>query len=276
MRNLTILEWNIHQQGRISKVIPMNILNYLIDIDIIVLLEINTKSINFSEFCNSLYLYGYSVYMTCYEECDYANDILIAVNSTRNIFVKKVSYYTAYNNSLKTDDIPENLLLDIEIDNKSYMIAGVRIKELKSKYSMRKKQMETLIEWTKDIKVPIFLVGDFNNLRENTTEKDWNINVLDSIKGQFIRKTPTKNHSWGVSYYPYEGKYDGYIKEDHLLISSNIKENEKIEVNYNWEYLKNNIGNCKLKDKNVWNQQKIEIPIGFPDHAIFTAKIPLS
>lgn len=281
MNNLKILEWNIHQQGRKSKIIPMDIIKYIIGEDIIILLEINTKSTNFNEFREALTQKGYKLYMACYWECDYANDILIAVNSTNNIDirVKRVSYYTAYSSRAENNNdgyFPENIFLDTEINNMHYVIAGVRIKELNSNYQMRKKQMETLIDWTNEIKVPIILLGDFNNLRENTPENRWNIRVLDNkIKGKFIRKTPKSSHSWGVSYYPCEEKYDGYIKEDHLLLSASIRETDKVGLRYCWDYLDDNIDRCVVKDINSFGQKQINVPIGFPDHAIFKVRIPL-
>lgn len=275
MKMISILEWNIHQQGRQSDIIPMCILDYIIDEDIIVLLEINSKSLNIDEFCEKLIEKGYNIYITDYKGCSYANDVLIAINSKNYIYVKRMSYYMAYNNG-KIDDttIPENLFLDVKINNSSYVIAAIRIKELNGNYEKRKKQMETFIGWTDKIDVPIILVGDFNNLIENTKEKEWNIRVLDNIiNGRFIRKTPDNNHSWGVSYSPHKNRYDGYIKEDHLLISTSMKINETVTVNYSWDYLKNNINRCKVENINSYGQQKIHIPIGFPDHAILIAQI---
>lgn len=138
---------------------------------------------------------------TCYEQCDYANDILIAVNSTNNIEVKRISYYIAYNNRMKNVNnqyLPENFFLNIEINNKPYVIGGVRIKELDRDYQARKKQMETLIRWTNEI-----------------------------------------------------------------------------NLSYCWNYLENNISKCEVGDINRFGQQNIEVPVGFPDHAIFKARIPL-
>lgn len=276
---LTALEWNIHQQGRRSKKIPLDIIDYIDGKDIIVLLEINTESENFNEFCNRLTLKGYSFYMTSYKDSPYANDILIAVKLKKNIYVKDVTYHKAYGNSLQIDYdcIPENLFVHLEINSKCYVVAGVRIKELKGDYAKRKEQMETFMNWVGCIEEPVFVLGDFNNLREKTTIKEWNLNVLDNIiNEQFHRITPKENHSFGVCYDISEKKYDGYIKNDHLLVSSIVENWKTIKISYDWELLINNLGRVKVESKaNKFGKQEIRIAPGFPDHARLIVEIPL-
>ncbi len=281
MKNLKILEWNIHHQGRKAKKTPLNIVEYIMreEEDVIILLEVNTQAENFEDFCEKFNEKGYRIYMACYKECNYANDMFIAVNSKSNIFVKNVDYHKAYHSEAENKNdlsIPENLFLDIEINGKSYVIGGVRIKELDSNYPIRKKQMETLISWNNEIDVPIILLGDFNNLRENTPEQSWNLKVLDSIiERKFIRKTPEFNCSWGVAYYPQTKKYDGYIKEDKLLLSTSIQSVAEVSLAYYWDYLSDNIDGSWLDPVNQYGRQKINVPIGIPDHAILKVRIPL-
>lgn len=277
---LNIIEWNIHQQGRKSDIIPMFILDYIQkDTDVVVLLEFNSQSSNFHEFRKELNAKGYRVFVTDYQECAYANDILIAVKSTGNILVKSINYYMAYNNNSPNYDesvIPENLFLEVLISNKRYIIAAIRIKELDKNYKKRKQEMKSLVEWTEKIDSPIILVGDFNNLREGTKIKEWNIQVLDSlIVDKFIRKTPSNNYSWGCSYYPYESKYDGYIKEDHLLYSTSLAKIGIDCADYSWDFLENKSDQYKMKAVNSYGQQEIEFPTGFPDHAILHIQINL-
>ena len=278
MKEIHIMEWNIHQQGRQSDVIPMFILDYITNEDVVILLEVNANSVNINEFIDSLGGKGFNIYMTNYESCGYANDILIAVNS--NIQVNNTNYFRAYDEwkDKNSDIIPENLFLDIQINNKNYVIAGIRIKELRGNYEKRKKQMETLIKWTDNIESPIILIGDFNNLRENTKVTEWNIHVLDRmITGKFVRETPKNAYSWGVSYCVAKNKYDGYIREDHLLRSVSLDICNKIITNYFWDYLLEDDINCKceIKDVDIYGQQDVEIPVGIPDHAIFRVQIKL-
>lgn len=283
MSEINILEWNIHQQGRKSVEIPMFIFDYISDeIDIVILLEINAKSLNINNICKQFSKRNYKVYLTNYKDCNCANDILVAVKLNNNIIVKAVNNYKAYTNSkssnIDINTIPENLFLEVQIYDKTYVITAIRIKELKSNYIKRKEQMETLFKWINEISLPVIIVGDFNNLIENTNEQNWNIHILDEIiKGMLIRKTPTDKCSWGVSYYPDEKKFDGYIKEDHVLFSSTLANVDEAEVDYSWDFLENRdaINSYTIKEKNMFGQQNVCIPIGIPDHAILTIKFQL-
>lgn len=270
MDKITILEWNIHQQGRKSTEIPMNILNYITeDVDVAMLLEINGNSSNIDEFRKRLNDKGYGVYITDYKACPYANDILIAVKE--NILIMEIRYYNAYNSTkLKNNTrntIPENLFISVEFNNKSFILAAIRIKDLDGDYKMRHEQMKNFVEWTDKMKIPIIIMGDFNNLRDNTPIEDWNIKILDqTIEGKFNRKTPNNMYSWGVAYDVDDKKYDGYIREDHLLYSTSLNINVD-SVNYSWNYLIDNINNCNVGIVDRYGKRKIEINPGFPDHA---------
>lgn len=204
------MEWNIHQQGRQYNgtsrdgEIPLWIVDEIPDdINIVVFTEFNCHAKNINDFYEALSDKRFS-YSTTNYSCAWSNDILIAVRG-KEIAVKAVSYIKAYpdipNTAFKIDweIIPENLRVDINIGKKDIHFWGIRIKSLGSDYKKRKKEMETVLQWLKGIDGINVLVGDFNNLREDTPEQNWNLSVLDSlIAGNFERKTPL-NHSWGVS-----------------------------------------------------------------------------
>lgn len=269
---LKIMEWNIHQQGRQyenGKIgdceIPLWILREIPDkVDIVVFTEFNCHAKNIQEFYNGLIENGFS-YSTTKHSCPWSNDILIAACSDK-IVVKEVSYVKAYPDTANTsfkidwDAIPENLRVDINVSKTDIHLWGIRIKDLKCNYRNRKKEMETVMEWLKEVAGINVLVGDFNNLREDTIEKNWNLGVLDNLIGkEYERKTP-KNHSWGVSQNK-NNDFDGYIKNDHIIHSKEISVSVE---NYNWSYLNNSHYSKELEG----NKSHIVIPAGKPDHGI--------
>jgi hypothetical protein len=274
MISLKIMEWNIHQKGRqynadrsIDGAIPLWILEYITDdIDIVVFTEFNVHAKNILDFYQGLTLKGFRHTSTNYS-CAWANDILIAVRS-KNINVQSISYFNAYPDTPDTtidiswDSIPENLRIDLIIRNVEVHLWGIRIKDLHGCYKQRKTEMETLMKWTKEVSENIVLIGDYNNLRDNTLEKEWNLNVLDSvIKERFYRKTPS-NHSWGAK--KDENNIDGYIKNDHLICSKDIIACvEEYDLSFMDRY------QCSQKvDK--YNKREIIIPDRYPDHGILT------
>ena len=256
-----------------GKRIPLWILDEIPqDINILTLTEFNGHAENIDEFYKNIKCMGFN-YCSTYYSCKYANDILIAVRG-KEIKVESVSYFKAYPDEpnstfpVQWKFTPENLRVDITINNKPLTILGIRIKDLEGDYSSRKIGMETVIKWVREITNPIIILGDFNNLRVNTPIKHWNLRVLDDLlDDKFVRKTPI-NHSWGLTYS--NGQFDGYIKNDHL-ICRNVRECE-VE-NYDWSFASNR--NYHLDDKNEYGQQKVKIPVGDPDHGILFARIKL-
>lgn len=90
----------------------------------------------------------------------------------------------------------------------------------------------------------------------------YNYQMLCYIIGEnFIVSTPKNKYSWGLQYINNKFKY-GYIKNDHLITSSNICVEK---VDYDWSFVEKNKDNYKIKNINK----------GYPDHAILSAKIKL-
>lgn len=266
-----IMEWNIHQQGRqggkdgdipiwISDCIPE-------DVSIAVFTEFNTHANNIEEIYRKLKEKEYCYYTTAYSY-KFSNDTLIAV---RGMEVKGYSYVNAYDelpeNVLKKT--PENLRVDITIGKKEVHVWGIRIKDLRSDYKNRKVEMDTIMTWlnkTTDVNI---VVCDFNNLREGTSEKNWNLNVLDkSLDGVSYNRITPMNHSWGVSKLP-DSSFDGYIRNDHLICPKDIKASVE---EYKWEFLLNK--NYDLEAPK-YGKERLVIPVGEPDHGILIGTVEL-
>lgn len=278
MIKLKIMEWNIHQQGRQYKnrksgdgEIPLWIVNEIPDdVNIVVFTEFNYHAQNVLGFYNSLTAKGFC-YSTTNYSCAWSNDILIAIRG-KEIAIKSTSHVKAYSDIPNTtldvsfDNIPENLRVDINVNGIDIHFWGIRIKGLNGKYEKRKIEMETVMHWLQEADGINILVGDFNNLKENTTRiKEWNLTVLDNLLGYtFERKTPN-NHSWGVSQSRDDGSFDGYIKNDHLI---HTKEIHATVESYIWKFLEN--CNYSLKSSQ-YGKKELNIPVGEPDHGILIA-----
>ncbi len=278
MIKLKIMEWNIHQQGRQYKNrksgdggIPLWIADMIPDdVDVVVFTEFNCHAQNILEFYVSLTAKGFR-YSTTNHSCAWSNDILIAIR-VKEIEVKSTSHAKAYPDIPNTtfdvdwDTVPENLRVDIRVGEMDIHLWGIRIKDLNSNYKKRKLEMDTVMHWLEETGGINILVGDFNNLRENTPEQEWNLKVLDDLIGDsFERETPSDNHSWGVSLF-LNGTFDGYIKNDHLIYSKEV--HVTVEP-YEWSFLEKY--NYSLKELN-FGKKELVIPVGEPDHGILIGK----
>lgn len=280
---LKIMEWNIHQQGRQWKEkisedrdMPLWIIDQIDDdMDIVVFTEFNSHAQKIDDFYDKLSKKGF-FYSTTNYSCGYSNDILIAIRKDERFVVEEVKYVKAYPNSpyitfdCDWSKIPENLRVDIKIDEKHVSIWGIRIKELNADYQKRSVEMETVMRWLKKVDGINILLGDFNNLREGTPEKHWNLTVLDNLLGVNYKRITPENHSWGVSQSVADNDYDGYIKNDHIIssVGTGIK-NVTVEP-YKWDYL----ANFKYPlEEEKYGKRKLKIPIGEPDHGILIAKV---
>lgn len=281
-RKLKIMEWNIHQQGRQwdgksnDCGIPLWIVDQIDDdINIVVFTEFNSHAQNIEYFYQKLQKKGYSYSTTSYS-CGWANDILIAVKAEETLVVEAVTYVKAYpdlpNTSFDIDwsNIPENLRIDVIIDEMRVHIWGIRIKDLNSDYKKRSFEMSTVMKWLEKVDGVNLLVGDFNNLRDNTPETDWNLTVLDSLLGKNYKRITPANNSWGVSQTEANKKIDGYIRNDHIIYSvGTVIKNVEVEP-YRWTFLYN----CSytLGELN-YGKRNLNIPVGEPDHGMLVAVV---
>lgn len=278
MSKLKIMEWNIHQQGRQYNngtsqdgEIPLWIVDEIpSDANIVIFTEFNSHARNISDFYSKLVeTKGFSYYSTKYE-CPWSNDVLIAIRGEQ-IEVKSDSVVDAYPNNSITDGfetIPENLRVDIRVNEKDIHIWGIRIKDLKGDYKKRSLEMKQVMKWLNAIEGISIIAGDFNNLRENTLEPNWNLKVLDALLGTaFKRVTPESNHSWGVSLS--NGEFDGYIKNDHLICTKELVATVKP---YEWSFIEQ--CNYKLREP-YYGKQDLIIPDCQPDHGILFGSVTI-
>ena len=213
---LSILEWNIHQQGGKGKgSIPSWVKEEVRGFDVIVLTEFCTKCDGRTAFLAALEQLGYAC--TASENSE-GNDILIAVNSRFPIV--DCTWTPCYG----IDFLPENLLVHIDCGGKRLTVAGVRIKAL-TKPKMKSAEFRQILQkrkaefvWTlnrlKDIQNPILLTGDFNNNRRGSGNKEWSLSVMeeDLKKEGFTLYTPK-----GSSIYEEESRYAEF-PYDHFAV----------------------------------------------------------
>ena len=195
--------------------------------------------------------------------------MLIAVRG-KDIKVKGLSWEIAYDRKRGIDrkSTPDNLRVDICINNKDIHIWGIRIKDLSGNYDKRKVEMKTLVEWVNNTTGINIIVGDFNNLREDTIIGTWNLKVLDELLGDKLeRETPKENYSWGVA--KSKDQFVGYIKNDHLIHSKEVEANVD---EYIWDFLKK----CDYELKApAFGRQQLKIPVCQPDHGILIGTVTI-
>ena len=281
---LNIMEWNIHQKGRQYSngksgdgPIPVWIVDEVPDdVNIVVFTEFNSHAQNVSDIYEKLEDKGFRCHYTTTYMCAWSNDILIAIRGEQIKVSSSFppSFENAYpspssfaNDDHYFDTVPENMRVSIQVNGKDIHIWGIRIKDLRGNYKDRKTEMCTVMKWLKEKDGISILVGDFNNLREKTPEKEWNLNVLDGLLGDSFKRETPSNCSWGVSMS--NGKYDGYIKNDHLIHSNEIK--ATIEP-YRWDFIKK--VNYKTKASS-YGKQSLIIPDCEPDHGILIGSVTI-
>lgn len=257
---LRVMEWNIHQQnlqggGKDDHPLPEWIIDEFDDRDIVVLTEFchrNSKSTNFiRKICDNGYNCAFSENTT-------GNDVLIAVKNNYQIINESIQFKSCGGK----DHLPENLRVDIKVGNGILSIVGARIKafgsdEVDEQQTERKRNMEELMQWIKDIQNPVIVMGDFNNYARETKEcKIWNLGVLDKcLLPGFERKTPD-----GSSIKDEQSD----ISEDHFLVKGVSLEEAP---QYCRDFCKHN-KEVYQKGKNLSG-----ITPGYPDHAILSGTI---
>lgn len=265
---MKLLEWNINQRGGNGKVIPEYVIEEIDNsLDIIVLTEFNRSALNIDRFHQILKERNF-IYIESHNSSKFGNDVLIAVKNEFNIV--NSNFIDAYPKGISDINIPENLKVDIEVEGKRLSILGIRIKELNSNYLKRKEQMQTLIKCLDNAEYPTIVSGDFNNNKEDTREKRWNLNVMDQmlnniLKKKYKRYTPNVRCSWGLSFYCFNNTFDGYIKNDHVIVSEDVVVKE---INYDWNFVQKNQDIYRMSAfVNKYGQRTVQTPVGCPDHA---------
>ena len=255
-----VIGWNINQRSGMGNNIPQFVIDELIakDADIVVLTELfKTDTINY--FWDEMERAGYAYAIT---QNDGTNEV--------EILWKKDSYSMALvDNSVitkKDNNNPNMLLVDL-VDKKGKILTVVGFRIRMVDYSERAAELEIVINKANQKENPVLMVTDCNNLRRETVETSWNLNVVDCILAEngFQRHTPC-----GQSIYT-EKSDRGYayeFAEDHIITRNlvvDLGDYDRSFVNrdknaYPWGK------DFQIYDIRTGN--KISIKPGIPDHAI--------
>lgn len=213
MENMSIFEWNIHQQGGVGKgIIPPWVKDEVSGFDIAVLTEFCGICEGRSKFIASLEGVGYHC-VASQNPKGYKgvrNDILIAVKS--NFSIQQCSWVPCYGVD-HSDSIPENLRVDIDCNGSILSVVGVRIRA-RDNYKMRKQQFQWVLNQIVDIKHPILIAGDFNHGKRESGNPDWSISIMEGMLKNtgFALYTPEGSSIYCVK------NYNGYeFPDDHFI-----------------------------------------------------------
>lgn len=318
MFKLNLFCQNIHQQGRWASRIPLWIIDCFKENTVVILNEFNRKVDNIHDFYRGLNENGFEYFVTNYNPFVSANDTLIAIKKTCGIKIKSVSYVSAYYEPQKTNNldidyeiIPENLRVDISINDKIISVIGIRIKSLGGDFKKRLQQFEFLLNQIKQIPNDVIVAGDFNNawhpnnVNYKTKElydlkikryglKDNNDEIVpfdkverfywrnDEETKQLIRRIQydynlhriqEKLKNNGLNMIDEGSSTHKAFSEDHIFISENI---ENAICKSSWDFMTRKNGYV-YDNHREWELDRYrEIPKGLPDHAILIADITFS
>lgn len=255
-----VIGWNINQRSGMGKGIPQFVIDELIDqnADIIVLTELFQHS-TIGYFWAEMERAGYQHAVT---QNDGTNEVGI-------LWKKDVYTFLAVDDSVVTtmkNNHPNFLPVDLEDQNGQLLtVAGFRIRMVD--YSQRAEELEFVVNKAKEKKHPVLMIADCNNLRRETTEASWNLQVVDHIlsQGGFERHTPC-----GQSIFE-EHADRGYayeFAEDHLITRDIV-----VELgDYDREFVRRDrIAYPWGKDFQTHDKEhrrRVSVEPGFPDHAI--------
>lgn len=266
MVELKVMEWNINQRSGFckgSQTIPSFVGEEIKEqnADVVVLTEFY-KAKNWDKFISDTFS-SYHVFYTM--NPNNQNDVLIAIENTHKIT------HVEYLYSEDGNDNPNYLRVDMIVGGIEFCVIGVRIRvkdTTKGDYKWRKKQFDLiskLVDTTNKANIPkrFVILGDFNNSRILETKEAYKGKLTEFYNYHLIGtefekiglevRTPKEGFSWG-----------GYIKNDHIVVTKNIN---VLCCDYCWKF---------TEKHEVYKVKEKHIPIGYPDHAILTAKIALN
>lgn len=254
---IKVAQWNIHMMSRVVKNFPsiiydtLEIKNYLYDI--IVLVEYKQNL----EFEEKLHNNGYRVFTNSPLK---KNEVLIAIKKELIMEVVEVNK----NLPLNVGEIHPNFL-HVKIkkrDGKIFSVIGMR-NLFGEDYRL---QLKAIKRYLANADGDIIVVGDFNAISSNIEE--------------FLPKTfhiyqPIHNRSlYNTENYINNYSYFFTDKDKHIINGMNALDfcisNMKItDLSYSWNFIEH----CdKYPEKSTIerNVTKWNIPVGYPDHALFT------
>lgn len=272
---IKVAEWNIHMMSRVVKNFPsiiydtLEIENYFYDI--IVLVEYKQNL----EFEEKLHNNGYRVFTNSPLK---KNEVLIAIKKELIMEVVEVNK----NLPLNVGDIHPNFL-HVKFkrkDGKIFSVIGMRYL-FRVDYHLH---MEAIKRYLANADGDIILVGDFNAISKNIEKflpvnfhtyqpiHDRSLyyteNFINNYSYFFTEDDKTKN-SEKESLETESEKYiiKGMNKLDFCI--SNIKDIKNLS--YDWNFINHCDGDVYSEKATIErNVTKWNIPVGYPDHALFT------
>lgn len=254
---IKVAEWNIHMMANVVEKFPyiieetLEIKNYFYDI--IVLVEYK-QNIEFEE---KLHNNGYRVFTNSPLK---KNEVLIAIKNELIMEVVEVNK----NIPLKVEEIHPNFL-HVKFkrkDGKIFNIIGIR-NLYGEDYRLQMKAIKRYLAKIAD--EDIIVVGDFNAVSSN---------IEEFLPKNFRTYQPIHNRSF-YNTENFINNYSYIFTEEHIIKSMNkldycISNMEGItNLSYSWDF----INHCNVypeKSTIERNATKWNIPVGYPDHALFT------
>lgn len=177
--SLSIMEWNVHQQGGSGKGrVPPFVSEELGGFDVACLTEFCTEGPGRREFIEDLERRGYACAVSGNAG---GNDVLIAVRSRFPILG------CSWEPCRGVDTLPENLRVDLDRGGGTLSVVGIRIKSLdgvktlRERNRLRRRQLLWALDWIKDVEHPVLLTGDFNSNRRGSDNPDWSMDVMGEL-----------------------------------------------------------------------------------------------
>ena len=254
---LKVAEWNIHMMANVVEKFPyiieetLEIKNYFYDI--IVLVEYKQNL----EFEKKLQNIGYRVFTN--SPLKKKNEVLIAIKEDLINEVVEVNK----NLPLKVEEIHPNFL-HVKFkrkDGKIFNIIGIR-NLYGEDYRLQMKAIKRYLAKIAD--EDIIVVGDFNAVSSN---------IEEFLPKNFRTYQPIHNRSF-YNTENFINNYSYIFTEEHIIKSMNkldycISNKGITNLSYSWDF----INHCNVypeKSTIERNATKWNIPVGYPDHALFT------
>lgn len=252
---IKVAEWNIHMMANVVEKFPyiieetLEIKNYFYDI--IVLVEYK-QNIEFEE---KLHNNGYRVFTNSPLK---KNEVLIAIKEDLINEVVEVNK----NIPLNVGEIkPDFLHVKIKRNGKIFSVIGMR-NLFGVDYHLHMKAIKRYLAKIAD--EDIIVVGDFNAVSSN---------IEEFLPKNFRTYQPIHNRSF-YNTENFINNYSYIFTEEHIIKSMNkldycISNKGITNLSYSWNFIKH----CdKYPEKSTIerNVTKWNIPVGYPDHALFT------
>lgn len=255
---IKVAEWNIHMMANVVEKFPyiieetLEIKNYFYDI--IVLVEYKRNI----EFERKLQNIGYRVFTN--SPLKKKNEVLIAIKEDLINEVVEVNK----NIPLNVGEIkPDFLHVKIKRNGKIFSVIGIR-NLFGVDYRL---QMEAIKRYlAKIVDEDIIVVGDFNVISSN---------IEKFLPANFRTYQPRHNRSlYNTENFINNYSYFFTEKDKHIIKSMNkldycISNKGITNLSYSWDF----INHCNVypeKSTIERNVTKWNIPVGYPDHALFT------